>query len=51
MLHNVARGSTRRDAFVAMSGKMQVPYLKDANTGAAMFESKDITAYLEGTYG
>lgn len=50
-LHNVARGSQRREAFVAMSGKMQVPYLKDPNTGAAMFESKDIITYLEGTYG
>ncbi len=51
MLHNVPRKSTRRDAFIAMSGKMQVPYLKDANTGTAMFESADIIAYLEKTYG
>jgi glutathione S-transferase len=30
---------------------MRVPYLEDANTGAAMFESADIVAYLERTYG
>lgn len=51
MLHNVARQSAQRDDFVAMSGKMQVPYLKDPNTGTALFESKDIIAYLERTYG
>lgn len=51
LLHNVARQSSRREAFVAMSGKMQVPYLKDANTGVALFESADIIAYLEKTYG
>ena len=50
-LHNVARGSARRDAFVARSGKMQVPYLVDPNAGIEMFESADILAYLEETYG
>ena len=49
-LHNVAHGSPKRDAFVARSGKMQVPYLVDPNTGAAMFESADIVRYLNGTY-
>ena len=38
-LHNVGRGSPSRDAFVARSGKMQVPYLEDPNTDVAMFES------------
>jgi glutathione S-transferase len=50
VLHNVAKGSAHRDAFVARSGKMMVPYLVDPNTGAAMFESADIVAYLERTY-
>jgi glutathione S-transferase len=50
VLHNVAKGSPRRDAFVARSGKMQVPYLFDPNTGQAMFESADIVAYLDATY-
>ncbi len=51
VLHNVAKGSPSRDAFVARSGKMQVPYLVDPNTGAEMFESAEIVAYLERTYG
>ncbi|MEM9176864.1 MAG: glutathione S-transferase N-terminal domain-containing protein [Myxococcota bacterium] len=51
VLHNVARGSARRDAFVERSGKMQVPYLADPNTGIEMFESADILAYLDDTYG
>jgi glutathione S-transferase len=50
VLHNVAKGSPRRDAFVARSGKMQVPYLNDPNTGREMFESADIVAYLDATY-
>lgn len=49
-LHNVARGSARRDAFVARSGKMQVPYLVDPNTGTELFESADILAYLDATW-
>lgn len=49
-LHNVASGSPSRDAFVARSGKMMVPYLADPNTGKEMFESADIVAYLEATY-
>lgn len=51
LLHNVAKGSPSRDAFVARSGKMQVPYLVDSNTGREMFESADIVAYLRATYG
>jgi glutathione S-transferase len=49
-LHNVAKGSPSRDAFVARSGRMLVPYLSDPNTGAEMFESAEIVAYLERTY-
>ena len=51
LLHNVAKGSPRRAEFVARSGKMQVPYLVDPNTGTEMFESRDIRKYLEATYG
>jgi glutathione S-transferase len=47
---NVARGSREREAFVARSGKMMVPYLVDPNTGREMFESADIVRYLEDTY-
>ncbi len=49
-LHNVAKGSAKRDAFVARSGKMMVPYLVDPNTGTALFESADIVRYLDATY-
>lgn len=49
-LHNVAKGSPSRDAFVERSGRMMVPYLADPNTGVEMFESADIVAYLERTY-
>jgi glutathione S-transferase len=50
VLHNVGKKSPSREAFVARSGKMQVPYLEDPNTGAKMFESADIVRYLETTY-
>jgi glutathione S-transferase len=50
-LHNVARGSPGRDAFVRRSGKMMVPFLVDPNTGQAMFESADIVRYLDDHYG
>jgi len=49
-LHNVARRSPSRPAFVERSGRMMVPYLIDPNTGRAMFESAEIVAYLEETY-
>jgi Glutathione S-transferase, N-terminal domain len=49
-LHNVARGSPKREEFVRRSGKMMVPYLVDPNTGKEMFESADIVAYLDETY-
>ena len=50
VLHNLGRGSAKREEFKALSGKMQVPYLVDPNTGTAMFESAAIVAYLERTY-
>jgi glutathione S-transferase len=50
VLHNVAKGSPKREAFVARSGKMMVPYLVDPNTGREMFESADIVKYLDATY-
>jgi glutathione S-transferase len=50
VLHNVAKGSPRRDEFVARSGRMMVPWLRDPNTGVEMFESADINDYLDRTY-
>lgn len=49
-LRNVPRKSPDRQAFIARSGKMQVPYLIDPNTEMGMFESEDIRAYLYDTY-
>lgn len=49
-LRNVARGSEKREAFQKRSGKMQVPWLSDPNTGTELFESDDIVAYLNETY-
>jgi glutathione S-transferase len=49
-LHNVAKNSPSRAAFVERSGRMMVPYLVDPNTGKEMFESADIVAYLDKTY-
>jgi len=51
VLHNVAKGSRAREAFVARSGRMMVPYLVDDNTHEEMFESADIVKYLNDTYG
>ena len=51
VLHNVGRGSAERAEFVKRSGKMQVPYLSDPNTGKSLFESSDIVDYLNNTYG
>jgi glutathione S-transferase len=50
--HEIARGSPRRPAFIAISGKMMVPFLIDPNpaTPVQMFESADIKAYLNQTY-
>jgi glutathione S-transferase len=50
LLHNVGKGSPGREAFVARSGKMMVPYLADPNTGREMFESAEIVEYLYETY-
>ena len=50
LLHNVAKGSPSRKAFVKRSGRMMVPYLVDPNTNTEMFESADIVRYLERTY-
>jgi glutathione S-transferase len=49
-LRNVPRRSPDRPNFVSLSGKMQVPFLVDPNTGVQMFESADIRQYLYDTY-
>jgi len=46
------KGGTRfRPKLMQTGGKAQFPYLVDPNTGAAMYESADIVAYLFETYG
>ena len=50
LLHNVAKRSPSRPAFIARSGKMMVPWLFDPNTGTQLHESADILAYLDTTY-
>jgi glutathione S-transferase len=50
LLHNVAKRSPSRPAFIAKSGKMQVPFLVDPNTGTELFESEAIVDYLAKTY-
>jgi glutathione S-transferase len=39
-----------RTRLLERTGRVQVPYLIDPNTGVEMFESADIRAYLERTY-
>eukprot|EP01031_Cornospumella_fuschlensis_P038684 gene38684-47029_t len=45
-----ARGSSNRDALFALTGRFQVPYLQDPNTGVQMFESSAIVKYLLDVY-
>lgn len=42
---------SKRERFLAVHGRVQVPYLEDPNTGIALFESRAILRYLETTYG
>lgn len=45
------KGSNRnRKLLLERTGKVQVPYLIDPNTGTEMYESRDILRYLEDTY-
>lgn len=51
VVKNAARGSARRADLRAIGGRVQVPFLVDPNTGAKLYESDAICAYLERTYG
>jgi glutathione S-transferase len=51
LAHPVAHGSPTRERLIRLGGKMQVPYLVDRNTGSSLYESDDIIAYLNRTYG
>lgn len=45
-----SRGSENRDKLVEMTGRFQVPFLVDPNTGVKMFESAEICKYLDAVY-
>jgi glutathione S-transferase len=45
-----SRGSANRDKMVEMTGRFQVPYLVDPNTGISLYESTEIEKYLEAVY-
>lgn len=47
----VPRGSPKRARLRELGGKEQVPFLIDPNTGTKLYESDDIIAYLDRTYG
>ena len=50
-LFKTPKGTTRNRRWLEThTGKVQVPYLIDANTGTAMYESQAIIAYLNQTY-
>ncbi|MFT7289430.1 MAG: glutathione S-transferase [Halieaceae bacterium] len=52
MIYPCPKGGKRYRAVVMeMGGKAQFPFLVDKNTGAQMYESADIVAYLGKTYG
>jgi glutathione S-transferase len=51
-LFKAPQGTTRNRSWLSENtGKVQVPYLIDPNTGVAMYESNDILKYLDKTYG
>jgi len=47
---DIAIEGASREAFVARSGRMMVPWLVDPNTKTSMFESAEICRYLIETY-
>jgi len=51
-LFKAPKGTSPTRAWLAENtGKVQVPYLIDENTGVAMYESEAILRYLDSTYG
>lgn len=45
-----SRGSVNRNKMMEKTGRFQVPYLVDPNTGVEMFEGPEIVEYLEQVY-
>ena len=50
-VHDYMPGTENRRKFMQRAGRVMVPYLIDPNTNTAMFETRDIQAYLRKTYG
>ncbi|MBI4836092.1 MAG: glutathione S-transferase N-terminal domain-containing protein [Candidatus Abawacabacteria bacterium] len=48
---NSKSGYPARDIQIKLGGIDQVPFLVDIDRGVLMYESDDIVAYLEKTYG
>ena len=44
------RGSANRDKMVEKTGRFQVPFLVDPNSGIEMYEGPEIVAYLDSVY-
>lgn len=51
VLRNVAKGGAAREELRARGGRVMVPWLSDPNTGVEMYESAEIVAYLQETWG
>lgn len=45
-----SRGSRNRNRMIEKTGRFQVPYIVDDNTGIDMFEGAEIVEYLEAVY-
>jgi glutathione S-transferase len=45
-----SRGSANRDRMVTKTGRFQVPFLVDPNTGLELFEGNEIVKYLDAVY-
>jgi glutaredoxin len=50
-MHNYMPGTENRRKFLERTGRIQMPYIVDPNTGVDMFQTRDIQAYLRETYG
>jgi glutathione S-transferase len=51
VVRNMPKGSPKRAELIERGGKFQVPYLVDPNHNKEMYESDDITDYLQERYG
>ncbi len=50
-LKDIEEDAANAEELVAHGGKRQVPYLIDEKEGVALYESDDIVAHLQKTYG